>query len=110
MLPRILHYHRQAMRNYHLSTQQLANLQTRKLRHLLDHAFHHVPLYHRWFRSRGLTPEDIRTTDDLRRLPTLERHEIRANSPTGITDSTNRSRGADVRRTSGATGPPPRHP
>ena len=106
MFLRVLHYHKHALRSYRYSSRELAELQARKLRSILTHAYQRVPLYHRWLHSRGLTPDDIRTVDDLRRLPTLSRGELRENSPSGIVDSTKDPRRAVVRRTSGTTGSP----
>ena len=106
MIHRVLSYYREAMRNYLLPPPELADLQARKLRHIINHAYRNIPLYRRWFRSRGLTSEDIRTPEDLRRLPTLSREEIQENYPTGIVDPSRNARRATVRRTSGTTGRP----
>lgn len=57
---------------------KLADLQTRKLRRLLGAARRHCPFYARRFREAGLNADDPNLTlDDLRRLPILDRHEIR---------------------------------
>ena len=44
---------------------QLEQLQQKKLRALLEHAYENVPYYHKVFRELGLKPEDIKTTSDL---------------------------------------------
>ena len=51
----------------------LERLQARRLRATIAHAYEHVPHYRETLRKLGLTPDDIRTAADLRRLPTVER-------------------------------------
>ena len=45
--------------------------QTRKLYKLITHAYKHVPHYRKTMRQLGLSPEDIKTRDDLYKLPVL---------------------------------------
>jgi phenylacetate-CoA ligase len=49
------------------------------LRELIAHIYAHVPYYRRVMDDRGLRPDDIRTTEALRRLPILTKAAIRAN-------------------------------
>ena len=58
---------------------QLEQLQQKKLRALLEHAYENVPYYHKVFRELGLKPEDIKTTNDLTKLPLLTKEDIRNN-------------------------------
>ena len=60
-----------------LSRDELAGRQMGSLRRLLWHAFDHVPYYRRAFRDVKVTPKDIRSTDDIRRLPLLSRASVR---------------------------------
>ena len=62
-----------------MSPEQLRELQAERLRALVKHAYHSVPYYHRVFEERGLEPEDIRTTEDLKKLPILTREDRRNN-------------------------------
>ena len=52
---------------------QLRDYQDQRLRHLLSFAARHVPYYSRVLAEHGISPEDIHSTDDLRRLPFLTR-------------------------------------
>jgi len=65
-----------AIQNYKLTPEELQDLQNRKLRRILRQAYEQVPFYRKRFRSANLTPDDIKNTDDLRRLPTITRGEI----------------------------------
>ena len=59
--------------------EQLEELQNKKLRALIKHAYEKVPYYHRIFKERGLTSNDIKTVEDLQKLPILTKDEIRKN-------------------------------
>lgn len=61
------------------SPRQIKSLQVRNLRSLLKHAYETVPYYHRIFKGRGLSPEDIKSVDDLAKLPILTKEELRKN-------------------------------
>jgi len=58
---------------------ELEDLQNKKLRALIKHAYENVPYYHRLFRKLNLKPEDIKTKEDLQKLPLLTKEEIRKN-------------------------------
>ncbi|GAB6162901.1 phenylacetate--CoA ligase family protein [Desulfothermus naphthae] len=51
------------------SKEKLEQLQLKKLRLILEHAYKNVPFYRQIFKERGLKPEDIRNLEDIRELP-----------------------------------------
>jgi phenylacetate-CoA ligase len=61
------------------SRRELDRLQNENLRALLKHAHDTVPYYRRVFRERGLSPSDIKSVDDLMKLPVLTKADIRNN-------------------------------
>jgi phenylacetate-CoA ligase len=62
----------------HLSTDELQAIQLRKLRRLLTIANEHCPFYAERIRSAELAPDDTTLVlEDLQRLPTLSRGDIR---------------------------------
>ena len=63
------------------SKDQIAELQNKKLRMLIRHAYDNVPYYHRIFSQRGITPESIKTKEDLKKIPVLTKDDIRKNLP-----------------------------
>lgn len=84
----------------------LRALQERKLRAVIRHAYDKVPYYHTLFSSAGLSPEDIRTVEDLKYVPISAKEDLRA---AGMDDCT--AKGIDLSsclkvRTSGSTGEP----
>ncbi len=63
----------------HWSKEQLADLQIKKLRAMLDHAATNVPYYRRLFRQLGFDPKQVRDLADLRALPLLDKETVREN-------------------------------
>ncbi len=61
------------------SEAQLHDYQNEQLQLLIKHAYEHVPFYHKVFRDCKLTPADIRTAEDLPKLPLLTKDIIRIN-------------------------------
>ena len=57
--------------------QQLEELQNEKLRRIIHHAYENVPYYRRVFDERGLKPKDLQSKEDLRKLPLLDKYDIR---------------------------------
>ncbi|HWO18038.1 MAG TPA: hypothetical protein VNO30_04660 [Kofleriaceae bacterium] len=55
------------------SLDELTALRTGSLRRLVRHAYHHTTHYRRAFDAAGCHPGDVRSLDDLRALPLLER-------------------------------------
>jgi phenylacetate-CoA ligase len=86
---------------------QLQEWQNEHLRVLISHAYRNVPFYQRLFQQLGLAPNDIRTVDDLTKIPTLSKEDVRNNFPdlaaanfdrkTVVTISTSGTSGRPVR-------------
>jgi phenylacetate-CoA ligase len=83
----------------------LRALQLERLRHVVARACERSAAYRGLCRAAGVTPDDITTPDDLRRLPFLEKAALRDAYPAGL-----RTCGLDeiieVHSTSGTTGKP----
>ena len=58
------------------SPSELEELQNELLRKMIKHAYENVPYYRRVFNERGLKPPDIKTKEDLPKLPFLTREII----------------------------------
>jgi phenylacetate-CoA ligase len=77
--------------------------QNEKLRHLIRHAYSHVPYYRERWKALKISPEDIRSRADLYKLPVLTKEEVRENRDKFISEGTPR-RELIARHTSGTTG------
>lgn len=62
-----------------LSQAEMRELQERRLRRLIRHAYQTVPYYTRVMDDAGLSPDAIRTLADLRRLPMISKDDVRKN-------------------------------
>jgi phenylacetate-CoA ligase len=58
---------------------ELDEYQNKKLRAVMKHAYRNVPFYHNLFKSLNLYPDDIKTMNDLSKLPILTKEKIRKN-------------------------------
>ncbi len=74
-----------------------------QVRLLIRHAYETVPYYQRVMDGLGLTPDDIRGTQDLVLLPVLTKGDVRRAGAAMISNAYDRSR-LRTRRTSGTTG------
>jgi len=58
---------------------QLLDLQNKKLRAMILHAYNNVPFYRRLFKQYNIRPEDIQEKKDLLKLPVLTKEDIKKN-------------------------------
>ncbi len=79
--------------------EKLLAFQNERLRKLLPYAYEHVPGYRRKFEAAGVSPEEIRSIEDLRRLPITTRQELQNND-----DFVNRALVVRTMYTGGSTG------
>ena len=66
-----------------LSRSRLEKLQMERLQQTLDRCMR-IPFYKQRFAACGLRPEDIRTLDDVRKLPFTTKQDLRDNYPFGL--------------------------
>jgi phenylacetate-CoA ligase len=64
--------------------EQLAKLQLERLRATLTNAYTNVPLHRKRLDAAGAKPDDIRSLDDLRRLPFTVKSDLRDHYPFGL--------------------------
>jgi phenylacetate-CoA ligase len=72
----ILGRYRKLLLTENCSKDALRELQFRKLSAVLRHACTWNPYYARQFKEIGLLPEDIKTLEDIRRIPPLVRQDV----------------------------------
>jgi len=63
---------------------ELRKLQLTRLKQLLENVYHRVPFYKMSMDKAGVKPEDIKSLDDLRRLPFTYKQDMRDNYPFGL--------------------------
>ncbi|MDR7464720.1 MAG: phenylacetate--CoA ligase, partial [Armatimonadota bacterium] len=67
-----------------MSRAELAALQLQRLQALVRRVYERVPFYRARFEEAGVRPEQVRTLDDLRRLPFTRKSDFRDNYPFGL--------------------------
>lgn len=67
-----------------LPREALEAIQLRRLKDTVERVYATVPYYKKKFDEAGVTPSDIRTLNDLSRLPFLSKQDLRDNYPFGL--------------------------
>ncbi len=63
---------------------ELERLQLRRLRWTVRHAYENVPFYRRMLKKAGVHPDDIKSREDLAKLPFTTKEDLRDNYPFGL--------------------------
>jgi phenylacetate-CoA ligase len=87
------------------STEELRELQLKRLHWSLQHAYDRVPHYRKAFEAAGAGPQDCRELADLARFPFTTKHHLRENYPFGML-AVPREQVIRVHASSGTTGRP----
>jgi len=87
------------------SQDELRAVQLERLKWSLHHAYDNVEHYRRSFNARGVHPDDLRSLEDLRRFPFLNKQDFRDNYPYGLF-AVPLNRIARLHASSGTTGKP----
>ena len=61
------------------SYEKLKQLQEKKLKSIIKFSYENIPLYHEKFRAANIKPNDIRTIEDLQKIPYLTKDDIQQN-------------------------------
>ena len=85
-------WYRQIVRMSTWSAQDIKDWQTRQMQELIKHAYTHTRYYRELMDEIGLVPEDIRSLEDLRLFPVLNRETIKQRYNDIIPDNINRYR------------------
>ena len=83
--------------------EKIIEIQNEKIVKQVRHVWDHVPYYRRLMEEKGVTPDDIKSIDDIKKLPFLSKADLRDAYPYGLlgTDLKNCVR---IQSTSGTTG------
>ena len=64
--------------------EKIRALQDERLVRQVRHVWEHVPYYRKLMEEKGVTPDDIRSVDDLHKLPFLSKYDLRDAYPYGM--------------------------
>ncbi len=102
---RALGYMNSLVRRGSWSKAKLKEYQDRKLREIVGYAYDNCPFYHGQFKNAGLRPEDVKTTEDLQKLPLVRKSDLISNMNEVVSKRFDLGR-LRLQRTSGSTGRP----
>jgi phenylacetate-CoA ligase len=88
-----------------LPRDQLRKLQDERLRQMVSYVYERVPFYQEQLNRSGLKPADIRSVDDLPRLPFTRKQDLKDQYPFGLL-AVPREQVIRVHASSGTTGKP----
>ena len=88
-----------------MSRDEMSDLQGKRLHKLVELVYHNVPFYREKMQALDLTPEDINSIEDIRKLPFPTKQDLRDNYPTGL-QAAHQSEIVRVHASSGTTGNP----
>ena len=88
-----------------MSRDQMHDLQGKRLQKLVKKVYHSTPFYRRKMQEMDLTPGDIRTIEDIVKLPFTTKQDLRDNYPYGMFAVPN-SEIVRIHASSGTTGNP----
>ena len=88
-----------------MSREQMRDLQGKRLHKVVDYVYHNVPFYRNKLQEMDISPDDIRTIDDIVKLPYTTKQDLRDNYPFGL-QAAPKSEIIRVHASSGTTGNP----
>ena len=86
-----------------MAYEDMRKLQEERLKAQVKHVYDNVPYYKQLMDEKGITPDDIQTLDDLKKLPFLTKADLRDQYPYGLL-AKDRSECVRIQSTSGTTG------
>ena len=66
------------------SEETIREIQNKKLVEQVKHVWDNVPYYRKKMEEKGVTPDDIKSVDDLYKLPFLSKYDLRDSYPYGL--------------------------
>ena len=80
-------------------------LQGKRLHKVVDYVYHNVPFYRKKLQELDITPNDIQTIEDIKKLPFTTKQDLRDNYPFGL-QAAPKSEIIRIHASSGTTGNP----
>ncbi len=88
-----------------MPTEQRRRLQLAHLKNLVERVYEKVPFYRKKFQQAGITPKDIRSLEDIQKIPFTTKDELRETYPYGLL-AVPEAEIEEVHMSSGTTGTP----
>ena len=105
-LARLSYYLFGAMGRLHWKEGKIRKYQNKRLRKVVKNAFENVPFYRQLFKAARVHPSDIRTVDDLNKLPIIRKSDMKNAHVDDLISKAYDVNDLKVIRTGGSTGEP----
>ncbi|RLF27667.1 MAG: phenylacetate--CoA ligase [Thermoplasmata archaeon] len=67
-----------------MSREKIKELQLKRLRETVHRVYNNVPFYRKKLNEKGVKPQDIKTLEDIKKLPFTTKNDLRDNAPFGM--------------------------
>lgn len=67
-----------------MTRSEMRKVQSIRLRNVVERVYHNTPFYRKKMQELGITPDDIRSIDDIAKLPFTVKQDLRDNYPFGL--------------------------
>jgi phenylacetate-CoA ligase len=84
---------------------KIKEIQIKRLKETVHRVYENVPFYKKKFKELNIKPEDIKTLEDIRKLPFTTKNDLRDNAPFGMM-ATSLDNCIELHASSGTTGIP----
>jgi len=84
---------------------KIQELQLKRLKETVNRVYENVPFYKKKFKELKITPDDIKTLNDITKLPLTTKDDLRVNAPFGMM-ATSLDNCIELHASSGTTGTP----
>ena len=101
----ILGTYNSLLKSQYWSEDQIYDYQLKRLKTIVDHAKRNVPYYEELFGKLKLSASDIKTLDDIQKIPILTKDIVREHNSSLIARNYNK-KGVNIGSTGGTTGSP----
>ena len=88
-----------------MDREELREIQSLRLKKMVNYVYHNTPFYRKKFQEMGLLPDDINGIDDISKLPFTDKLDLRDNYPFGLA-AVPMSQIVRIHASSGTTGRP----
>jgi len=88
-----------------LSREELENIQLKKLKEIVYKLYNNTKYYRQKMKEKNIKPEDIKTLEDIKKLPYTTKEDLMQNMPFGVLTN-DYDNVVEVHGTSGTTGEP----
>ncbi|MCK4364529.1 MAG: phenylacetate--CoA ligase [Thermoplasmatales archaeon] len=92
-------------KNETMPREKIKELQLKRLKETVNLVYENVPFYKKKFKEKKITPSDIKTLEDIRKLPFTTKSDLRDNMPFGMM-ATSLDNCIELHASSGTTGVP----